>query len=220
MMIANLIWDWSGTISDDLPNVYEACMRVFDAHKVPRISLVKFRNDCELPFVDFYARHIPGLSIGEEGRLFNRYFDSLPPPKPFPDAAMTLDELVRKHVRMLVLSSHPEKSLRSEARRYKLPSFFVALRGGVYDKIKAINGVMAEYCFEKSQTCFVGDMPHDILAGKHAGIDTVAVTWGYKRRQLLEPHEPTIIVDTWQQLLGYVNDNLSANNNRKRLSLL
>lgn len=39
-------------------------------------------------------------------------------------------------------------------------------------------------------TIFIGDSPHDLAAGRAAGVSTGAALWGPIARALLEPHEP------------------------------
>jgi pyrophosphatase PpaX len=43
---------------------------------------------------------------------------------------------------------------------------------------------------EASGTVFVGDSPHDMAAGRAAGVKTAAALWGPFDRPALEPHEP------------------------------
>jgi pyrophosphatase PpaX len=40
------------------------------------------------------------------------------------------------------------------------------------------------------ETIFVGDSPHDMAAGRAAGVKTAAVLWGPFDREALEPYEP------------------------------
>jgi pyrophosphatase PpaX len=40
------------------------------------------------------------------------------------------------------------------------------------------------------EAVFVGDSPHDMAAGRAAGVKTAAVLWGPYDRKALEPHEP------------------------------
>ena len=42
-----------------------------------------------------------------------------------------------------------------------------------------------------SETVFVGDSPHDMAAGRAAGVKTAAALWGPFDREALEPHEPS-----------------------------
>jgi len=53
-----------------------------------------------------------------------------------------------------------------------------------------------------SSAVFIGDSEHDMAAGRGAGVDTVAVTWGPFPRATLEAQAPTHWIDTPEQLLG------------------
>lgn len=50
------------------------------------------------------------------------------------------------------------------------------------------------------ETAFVGDAPFDIRAGRAAGVTTIGVTWGFFRRDQLEPERPDHLVDTVPEL--------------------
>ena len=54
---------------------------------------------------------------------------------------------------------------------------------------------------DPKSTVFVGDSPHDMAAGRSAGVDTAAVMWGPFPRDWLAPHEPTHWVEEPPQLL-------------------
>lgn len=50
------------------------------------------------------------------------------------------------------------------------------------------------------EAAFVGDAPFDIQAGRAAGVTTIGVTWGFFRRDQLEPERPDHLVDTVPEL--------------------
>jgi pyrophosphatase PpaX len=50
------------------------------------------------------------------------------------------------------------------------------------------------------RAAFVGDSTHDMLAGRAAGVHTVAVLWGPFAREQLEPTEPRRFVETASEL--------------------
>src|SRR5437764_8749843 len=62
-VIRNIIFDWSGTLVDDLPAVWEATNFVFSQAGLPVLTLEQFRAEFCLPFTDFYARHTPKVSM-------------------------------------------------------------------------------------------------------------------------------------------------------------
>lgn len=49
---------------------------------------------------------------------------------------------------------------------------------------------------EVESTVFIGDSPHDLVAGRSAGVRTAAALWGPFTRAVLEPHAP----DYWLTL--------------------
>jgi pyrophosphatase PpaX len=53
---------------------------------------------------------------------------------------------------------------------------------------------------EAGATVFVGDSPHDIVAGRAAGVVTVGVTWGAFPAQVLRASEPHHLVDSVEEL--------------------
>ncbi len=52
------------------------------------------------------------------------------------------------------------------------------------------------------EVLFVGDSPHDITAGRSAGVKTAAVGWGPIERPVLEAAGPDYFVDRVEDLLG------------------
>jgi pyrophosphatase PpaX len=49
--------------------------------------------------------------------------------------------------------------------------------------------------------CYVGDAPFDMLAGRAAGVTTIAVTWGFFQAHELMSLEPDLVADTPADLL-------------------
>ena len=62
-MIRNIIFDWSGTLVDDLPAVLKASNYVLAQAGKPEMSLAEFRAEFALPFTKFYDRHTPHVPM-------------------------------------------------------------------------------------------------------------------------------------------------------------
>lgn len=54
-----------------------------------------------------------------------------------------------------------------------------------------------------SDTYFIGDSEVDVLTAKNSGMNAVAVSWGFRERDLLESTEPLVIVDSADELLRF-----------------
>ena len=72
-MIRNIIFDWSGTLVDDLPAVWRATNFVFSQAGIAALTLEEFRAEFCLPFTRFYERYTPQVPQAQlEGWFMQR----------------------------------------------------------------------------------------------------------------------------------------------------
>ena len=74
----------------------------------------------------------------------------------------------------------------------------------MYDKVETILGIMKRNGFEVEETAYVGDMTHDIDAGKKAKVITIAVSWGYQPREKLSKENPNFLIKDLEELKGII----------------
>lgn len=67
-----------------------------------------------------------------------------------------------------------------------------------------VNMALGEMGYAAAEAIFVGDSPHDMKAGKGAGVQTVAALWGPFSRESLEPTHPDHYIDDIRDLLPLV----------------
>ncbi len=199
-MIKNIIFDWGGTLSDDFLTSYKAALFIFKKYNIKKISLNKYRQEFELPYMKFYTKYIPDLGINDEQRLFLQAIKKIGGINPFPEAKPLLKSIQKRKVEMALLSAHPGKKLEQELDDTGIGEFFVCTKGWVIDKKKAIGPFLKKCKFRTEETCFVGDVVHDIGAGKKMGLKTIAVTWGYATKDMLEAAKPDAIADNFTML--------------------
>lgn len=205
--IKNVIFDWSGTISDDFGILYEIVMELFDKKGAVRISRETFLRSYSLPYMISINQFID-IGKDEWDSMFREAWHKKGFPKPFPEAEGTLDWLKSKGILMAVLTSHPESFIRREMRKYfGEKEFFKEVFADAYDKKDAIHGALQKLGFPPEETIFVGDTVHDIETGKHAGVVTAAVLSGYNTEEQLRAAEPDIILKTVAELKRVIGAN-------------
>lgn len=64
-MFRNLIFDWSGTLVDDLGPVIEATNFVLGKYGIGPMDREGFRRKFRLPYREFYEEILPGVSLEE-----------------------------------------------------------------------------------------------------------------------------------------------------------
>lgn len=63
---------------------------------------------------------------------------------------------------------------------------------------------MKELNASREKTVYVGDSDVDIMTAKNSGLDCISVTWGFRDEQFLIEHGAKIIINTPDELLGYI----------------
>ncbi len=193
-MIKNIIFDWSGTISDDFGVLYEICMELFEEHGVKRVSREQFLAAYALPYMVSINTFL-NISKEEWDGKFQALWKERGIPKIIPGAFETLEQLKAKGYRMSVLTSHPRDFINREIIQYFGENkFFESIYAGIYDKKDHILILLKEQGFNAKETVFIGDTTHDIETGKHAGVVTVAVLSGYNHIDKLKGIEPDFII--------------------------
>jgi phosphoglycolate phosphatase-like HAD superfamily hydrolase/ADP-ribose pyrophosphatase YjhB (NUDIX family) len=195
-MIRNIIFDWSGTLVDDLPAVLAATNAVFQECGVEPLSLHKFRAEFCLPFKHFYDRFVPNVPIAELERSFHSHFrreqDKV---AALPHAREFLLFCRQRGLRTFVLSTvHPDYfALQAGASGFD--QFIDRAYTGIWDKRLKIVELLAENQLAAPETLFIGDMQHDVETAKHGGVHSCAVLTGYNRLDQLRASEPDVIVE-------------------------
>lgn len=202
-MIRNVIFDWSGTLVDDLPAVWRATNHVFRQAGVKEISLDEFRAEFCLPFTRFYERYVAHVPVAQLEAWFHGCFrevqDSV---TPLPHAREFLEFCRRRGLRTFVLSTvHPDH-FAVQARTSGFAEFLDTTYLGVWDKREKIHEILQAHGLIPGETLFIGDMQHDIETARHGGVFSCAVLTGYNRLDQLRAAQPDLLVEHLGELRG------------------
>lgn len=70
---------------------------------------------------------------------------------------------------------------------------------------EGINYILNKLQVKPENTLMIGDSTHDIHAGKNAKVNTCAVTYGYRNRNILEKESPDFIIDDISEIINILN---------------
>jgi phosphoglycolate phosphatase-like HAD superfamily hydrolase/ADP-ribose pyrophosphatase YjhB (NUDIX family) len=210
-VIKNIIFDWSGTLVDDLPAVLVASNAVFRQAGVPEMSEEEFRREFCLPFKRFYDRYVPHLSLKQLERWFHEAFQTARDQvTPIPRAREFLEFCRARGVRTFVLSSVHPRHYAMQAAATGFGAFIDTPYVAVWDKREQIGPLLTRHGLLPEETLFIGDMEHDIETAHHGGVRSCAVLTGYNGVARLRAARPDVIVEH----LGELQRLLEANDMR------
>ncbi|MDB6112256.1 MAG: hydrolase [Pedosphaera sp.] len=207
-MIRNIIFDWSGTLVDDLPAVWKATNHVLALAEREALTLEQFRAEFCLPFTKFYDRYVPHIPLPQLEVWFHGHFKTTQDSViELPHARAFLEFCRQRGIRTFLLSTVHQDHFTVQATVTGFAEYLERPYVGVVDKTARIHGILEENNLQPGETLFIGDMQHDIDTAKHGGVHSCAVLTGYNGLQQLRASDPDLIVEH----LGELREILIAN---------
>ena len=144
-----------------------------------------FSTDDAKKCVDYYRDYYSTKGINEN--LLMPGMDTL------------LDSLKKEGRKLYVATGKPTVYAEIVLKNFDLHKYFEIVIGSNLDGSRIEKGeIIAEVL--KNTNCknpvMIGDREHDIIGANENNIDSIAVTFGYGTRDVLERYNPTYIVDT------------------------
>lgn len=129
---------------------------------------------------------------------------------PYEGVAEMLQELKRKGYILAVASSKPEYYVTQILDYFKLSSYFDVVVGSEMNGARTSKSEVIEEALKRinmsdkrNEVLMVGDKEHDVLGARAAGLDCVAVAYGYGTQEELTEANPLKIVDSVDELLHF-----------------
>ncbi|HEY1663454.1 MAG TPA: NUDIX domain-containing protein [Verrucomicrobiae bacterium] len=207
-VIRNIIFDWSGTLVDDLPAVLKASNFVLEQAGKPGMSLDEFRAEFSLPFTKFYDRHTPDVPMPQLEDWFHAEFkrsqDSV---CELPHAREFLEFCREKKLRTFLLSTVHADHFKVQCAVTGFDAYLEKPYTDVWDKRKKIHDILRDHKLNPEETLFIGDMEHDIETAHHGGVHSCAVLTGYNTLDQLRAAGPELIVEHLSELRDVLEQN-------------
>ena len=194
-MFRNFIFDWSGTLVDDLGPVIEATNAVLEKYNLPPYDRESFRRNFRLPYQEFYTEILPHVPLEELEAQFRPAFEAaVTPVTILPHAREKLEWCAALGLRTFVLTSMDTDAFERQLDGFGLRDLFEATYSGVLDKRELIHQILATHRLDPEETAFVGDMTHDVETAHHGGVSSIAVLTGYNHPEILATVRPDLTV--------------------------
>lgn len=190
--IRQVLWDWNGTLLDDLTYAIGVRNRTFPAFGLPRIgSVAEYHRQFTFPVRRYYER----AGVTDETFVavahawmaeYVRGFEAVPL---HGDAVETLARFAAAGVRQAVLSATRRDMLESQIARFPIRAYFTDVLGlsDIYARSKEAVGLdyLARCGVPAASTLMIGDTLHDAEVARAMGTGCVLVARGHQSRETL-----------------------------------
>lgn len=196
--VTTVLFDLDGTLIDSIDLIVQSARHAFMACGEPAPPDAEWLADLGMPLRQMFGRggitgeRLEALIAGY--RVFQReHHDRLV--QPYAGVDVTLRQLHDAGFRLGVVTSKAEPMARRGLGLLGLEGWFetiVGLESCTNHKPhpEPVETALARLGAAPEQAVFIGDSPHDMNAGRAAGVLTAAALWGPFSRAQLEPSRP------------------------------
>jgi len=201
----HIIWDWNGTLFDDVELCADIMNMLLTQESLPNISVQKYKSIFTFPVIDYYriAGHtfekksfeVLGKQFIDEYELRKNNYQL------YPGVTDLLTELQSKNIKQYLLSAYEQKSLNKILEYFSIKNFFNRIVGldNIYAggklhlarklalKIRS-NGIAGNILL-------VGDTMHDYEVAKEINSDCILISHGHQDEERLLKLKVPVVKD-------------------------
>lgn len=189
-----ILWDWNGTLLDDVQLCVDALNRLLARYGYPqRYDRDQYRAIFGFPVQEYYARAGFDFSRHSFDELAVSFMEDYIPASarcPLMEGARdALDAFANAGLRQVILSASPVPTLEQQAAQRDVTRYFDRLLGlgDIYAKSKVDLGLryLQETGFDPARAVMIGDSTHDFEVARALGVGCVLQSGGHQPPEVL-----------------------------------
>lgn len=216
MNIKGIIFDLDGTLIDSIQFIADHTNKVLLESGFSSHPLEDYRKFIGHGIINLAKRVLPKEArsatniedITEKIRL-QMQKEAVRDIKPFPNIEILLKKLNELNIKLGVLSNKDDHLTKSHMKELFPEIPFISVYGATSNTpLKPdpfmVHKILKEMDIDHHSAIMVGDMQADIETGKNAGIKTMAVLWGFGRKEDLASLNPNYMADSPLEVLDLI----------------
>lgn len=185
---SHIIWDWNGTLLDDVDLMVEVIGDLLDEYSLPRITRQHYRELFGFPIRNYYQNlgfDFNKVSFEKLSEKFIAgYRTGLLSARLHEGAKELLNSLHQSKISQSILSAAEEVYLKEQLSHFSVIHYFDYIYGlrdnYAASKIERGKELMREAKIPASSTILIGDTDHDLAVGKALGVEVLLLADGHQ----------------------------------------
>jgi len=183
----HVIWDWNGTLIDDVWLAVETMNKMLKKRNLSKIDSEKYREIFDFPVMKYYIKL--GFDFSNDSfekltvEFISEYYQRFNECKLFDKAEEVLKKIRDMGISQSILSASKEDILIEKIKYYGIEKYFCRVIGlnnhYAEGKIKRGRNWIAELNLSPQEVLLIGDTTHDYEVSKHIGSDCLLVANGH-----------------------------------------
>ncbi|MBR9977352.1 MAG: HAD-IA family hydrolase [Bacteroidetes bacterium] len=216
MPVRLLICDLDGTLVDSFRDIVTSCNLLLASLDAPPLADERIR-----PWIGRGVGYLvhgvlreAGLPADDDTAFVSQFRalyrqHALDETCPYPGVRESLRRITEDGggLSIAILSNKPERATREILEALQLSTFFTLIAGGdSFEEMKPspvpVLRIMEILGTPAAETAILGDSVYDLQAGKAAGVQTIAATYGFQPVEMLKALEPDYTVSAFGEVLN------------------
>ena len=209
-----MIFDLDGTILATLDDLYNSVNYALSTLGYPTRTYEEVRAFVGNGMLNLIKRSAPnGASEDEIQNILSTFrshyaLHKADCTKPYTGIEKVLGNLKKEGAILTVLSNKDDDAVGVLCEQY-FPNTFDYTAGNRADRKRkpdpeSVHAIINKYGLTTRDTVYIGDSEVDVLTAQNAKVDCVAVSWGFRDRDVLVDAGATMIADTMDNLYEYL----------------
>jgi phosphoglycolate phosphatase len=198
-----VIWDWNGTLLNDVEMVVDAISHVLKDHGLQPPTVKEYTEIFGFPVSDYYRRlgiDYEKVSFEEVSQKFvSQYMNAILGCQLHHGVKEVLQFLHESGVSQSILSAGHEDSLKHHLHHFGIAPFFEHVYGlsdhHARGKVERGKELLSAAGYAQQSTLLIGDTDHDLEVGKQLGIDVLLLADGHQSFERLSKLHDWVIED-------------------------
>ena len=213
-MYKALLFDLDGTLTDSGEGITKSVQYALEKIGKPEPDLQKLRIFVGPPLLEQFEEYA-GIDEENAKKAIEYYRERYAPVgiyenELYPGIVEMLCGLREKGYKLGIASSKPENFVRIVAEYFHIDSYFdeivgSEISGGRTNKTEVIEEALRRMGLSdhRDQVIMVGDKEHDVYGARKAGLECIAVSYGYGTKEELENANPYKLVNSTEEILDF-----------------
>lgn len=189
----HIIWDWNGTLINDVWLVVEIMNKMLKKRNLPKIDSKKYREIFDFPVTKYYSKL--GFDFSNESfekltvEFISEYYQRFNECKLFDETEEVLKKIRDRGISQSILSASKEDVLIEKIKYYGIDKYFGRIIGleNHYAESKIERGKkwITELNLNPRDVLLIGDTIHDYDVSKHIGCGCLLIANGHHNYEKL-----------------------------------
>ena len=193
MTYNTIIWDWNGTLLNDIELCVEIVSDLAQSHRREPLSLQEYKSVFGFPIIEYYKKI--GIDFERESfesltkKFIAQYNSRVKDCRLHHGVTDTLDLFRKRNLSQFILTAAHKRDVEQLLYHFAIKDYFQGIEGlenyRAESKVDRGKSLIRAHGIEKEKALLIGDTVHDLEVAEEIGIKCILISNGHQSKDRL-----------------------------------